>query len=138
MLQADKIIKESLNLAKDNIYSTKKAEEDRTERLRIDNTSTFKLPHLIRPIAFIWGLALQTILSIYAIITIPDQLLIILGSNTAIVTTMVGFYFNGRKQEKIIAKQSAAAIKIEEEKVKQERVKEKRAFRLQRMRERKK
>ena len=34
-----------------------------SERLKIDTTSPFKLPHLIRPISFIWAMANQSILS---------------------------------------------------------------------------
>lgn len=138
MVDIDGKIDKVLNIVDSKISSDKEREQIRTDRLNIDNTSPFKLPHLIRPIAFIWAMVLQTVLSVVSLFEYPDQLLIVLGSNTAILTSIVGFYFNSRKQEKLVAKKAAAAIQIAKEETKQERVNERRAFRLQKIKERQK
>ena len=118
-IDIDEAIKSVTKLVDGSIESEQERQITLTERLRIDNTSPFKLPHLIRPIAFIWAMALQTALSITALFQDGD-LLVILGSNSAILMTMVGFYFSSRKAEKINAKKVFAAIEIEKEKAKVE------------------
>ena len=95
-----------------------------TRRQQIDMTSPFKLPHLIRPISFLVILANELILSWATIFVVffvakadpnaVNTLLVALASNTAILTTMVGFYYKGRKEEKISAKNAQANINIRE------------------------
>lgn len=98
------------------ILSDQEREQMLTERQRIDMTSPFKLPQLIRPILAIWGAATYTIAQIYclALDLISGQDVMI--ANGGIVLTIIGFYFNSRKAEKINAKKVEAAIKIEEAK----------------------
>ena len=104
-----------------NIESEQERQATLTERLRIDTTSPFKLPHLIRPISFIWAMGLQTLLSVIVVVMAFNQnptdttsILAVVGSNGAILTSMVGFYFSSRKQEKINLEKVKAAVKIEE------------------------
>lgn len=108
------------NVIDKSTESDQERQETLTERLRIDTTSPFRLPHLIRPISFIWAMSLQTILSLIVIIYAYNQdkadvtvILGVLGSNTAILTTMIGFYFQSRKNEKVMVSRANAAIKIE-------------------------
>ena len=128
MVDVDNIVDKATDLTKHLTAN------QQSERLRIDTTSPFKLPHLIRPISFIWAMANETILTtatIFAVFqlhdadsTVVNTLLASLAANTTILTTIIGFYFNSRKQEKInLIKarneerisfdKSEAAIKIE-------------------------
>ena len=134
MIDIDTKVDKALDIFDKKVTSR---EQVRTDRLNIDNTSPFKLPHLIRPIAFIWAMVLQTVLSVVVLWKYPDQLLIVFGSNTAILTSIIGFYFNSRKQEKITAKKASEAIQIEKDKTKQETIKDRREYRLLRMKMRK-
>ena len=93
-----------------------------SERLKIDTTSPFKLPHLIRPISFIWAMVNETILTTSTILAVfildtsnvnaVNALIAALAANSAILTTIIGFYFNSRRNEKISMNNSRAAIKI--------------------------
>lgn len=109
--------------------SDDEVQKELTERLKIDTTSPFKLPHLIRPIAFIWAMALQTILSIVVLFVAPEgdneALMIIFGSNSTILITIVGFYFQSRKNEKIAFKNAEANIELKALEIQNEARKEK-------------
>ena len=140
-------IDKALDFADDSFESRQEAEEMRTKRHELDMTSPFKLPQLIRPISFIWTLANETILT-WATIAIaffvdePDPtavnaLLTALGANTTLLMTIVGFYFNSRKGEKITAKKAQTALEIEEMKTKAEIREARREARHQRRLERK-
>ena len=128
IIDPTKIVDKVTDLIDDSFESREEAEQMRTRRLEIDTTSPFKLPHLIRPISFIWTLSLETILIIASIIlsfleaeinsNVSNVVMASLASNTTILTAQVGFYFNARKAEKINAKKSFAAIEIEREKAK--------------------
>ena len=118
-IDIDKAIDSVTKVIDGNIESEQERQTTLTERLAIDNTSSFMLPHIIRPIAFIWAMALQTGLSITSLVQGGD-LTIILGTNTGILMAIVGFYFSSRKAEKINAKKVFAAIEIEKEKAKVE------------------
>ena len=93
-----------------------------SERHKVDTTSPFKLPHLIRPISFIWAMANETILTTSTILAVfildtsnvnaVNALIAALAANSAILTTIIGFYFNSRRNEKISMNNSRAAIKI--------------------------
>ena len=75
----------------DKVTSTsEERDEVLTERLKLDTTSPFMLPHLIRPIIALVLLTLQILLNAAAI----------------------GFYFNSRKAEKMQAKNAMASIEI--------------------------
>ena len=62
---------------------------------------------------------------------------IALASATSVFVTCVGFYFHSRRQEKIAAKKTDAAIKIEALKTKHELREERRDSRAERREERK-
>lgn len=91
-----------------------------TERQRIDSTSPFKLPHLVRPIIALIALLLQVGVFVAAIcgVILPEHIVYEIG---ALNTATIGFYFNSRRNEKINAKKTAAAIKIEKIKARKER-----------------
>lgn len=131
----------------DNKVSTDKTREDiRTDRAQIDSTSPFKLPHLIRPISFIWAMGNETILTWSTIVLVffgndidpnaVNTLMVALAANTAILTTIVGFYFNSRKIEKINAKKADATLKLEAMKTKHELREDKRDSKQERREER--
>ena len=126
-LDVDKALEKVTNLADDSFESEDERQKQLTERLRVDMTSPFKLPHLIRPISFIWAMTLQTILSLITVVMAfrstpanETSILAVMGSNTGILMTMVGFYFGSRRAEKINAQKVEAAIKIEDGKAKVE------------------
>ena len=108
-----------------------------SERLKIDTTSPFKLPHLIRPISFIWAMVNETILTTSTILAVfildtsnvnaVNALIAALAANSAILTTIIGFYFNSRRNEKISMNNSRAAIKIKRLETKAEIRREERA-----------
>ena len=117
------IADKAMDFADDSFESREEAEATRTRRLEIDTTSPFKLPHLIRPISFIWTLSLETLLTLAVIglafseskfsVNVSNTVMAALASNTTVLLAQVGFYFNGRKAEKINAKKAAAAVEIE-------------------------
>lgn len=126
------ILDKGIGILGDNIEGEAKRQEMLTERLNLDTTSPFKLPHLIRPIAFIWAMALQTILSLLAIIMAfrsdpvdTTSILGVIGSQTAILTAIVGFYFSSRRAEKIMAKQATVDLEMVKEKAKVDIIRDK-------------
>lgn len=84
-----------------------------TERLKIDSTSPFKLPQLIRPILALWSAVTYTGAQIYCLYAGLVSGLEVMSANGAIMLGIIGFYFNSRKNEKVNAKKVDAAIKIE-------------------------
>ncbi len=118
----------AMALIDDSFESREEAEGTRTERLKIDITSPYKLPHLIRPYAFIWAIVNETILTwatialVFFGTTVDPQasvaLMAALAANTAILTAIVGFYFNSRKMEKNLAKQMAGQLAVTQLKAK--------------------
>lgn len=133
-IDLDEAVDKVFNTIDDNIESEQERQATLTERLRIDNTSPFKLPHLIRPVSFIWAMANETILTWATIFVVffakdidqnaSNTLMAALAANTTVLGTIVGFYFNSRKAEKIAAKKGMAAIEFEKQKGKIEFKKE--------------
>ena len=132
-----KILDKAGAILDDNFESEEERQKTLTERLQIDNTSPFKLPHLIRPIStifsgilwglsIIWTLIIATILiskvgikeASNMILSSDSIIMYVLGATTTTYATHIGFYFNSRKAEKINAKKAFAAIAIEKEKSK--------------------
>jgi len=130
---ADKL----MNTVGNQIDQNTESKQDR--RHRLDLTSPFKLPHLIRPLilagtfilfamSVIWAFAIATILiSKVGIAETGDQMLstdsiilYLLGATGTAFATPCGFYYNSRKNEKINANKAKAAIEIEEIKLKQQ------------------
>ena len=140
----DKILKTATDAIDDNIESSQERQKTLTDRLEIDTTSPFKLPHLIRPIAFIWAMGMFTLLSVLGLILTYlkpeyDTLAIgtVMASITTILTAIVGFYFQSRKHEKISFERNKTALRIEEIKTKAE-IKESRKDRRQERRQERK
>jgi len=104
----------AMDFADDSFESREEAEATRTQRQQLDMTSTFKLPQIIRPIMAIWAMAIYTIVMIYGIAVEAVSGLEAVGGTTAILMTIIGFYFNSRKMEKVVAKKAETAIQLEE------------------------
>jgi len=105
--------------------SGEERQKELTERLKIDMASDNKLSKSIRPISLIWLLTLYTLLALlictllYMDITV-EPLLWFSGEVTVLLGTVLGFYFNSKKAERVQAKRAAAAIEIEQQKQKAE------------------
>ena len=128
---ADKI----LDAVDDNVYSEQESQQERTERLRIDMQSDNPIAKIIRPVitlmtGLVWSFAM--VFSFFR--TAPPE---VIYSISAVFTMCIGFYFHSRRQEKIAAKKTDAAIKIEAMKTKHELREDKRDSRQQRREERK-
>ena len=106
-----KLINKAVDVFDDNFESSQEAEDTRTERHRIDMASDNPLSKNIRPYitiysGLIWGVV--HILSIW--FEVNDA---VLYSASAVFGSCIGFYFNSKRQERIVEKKSAAGIKLE-------------------------
>lgn len=108
-----KIADKAMDFADDSFESAEERQKTLTRRLEIDNTSPFMLPHLIRPIIAIWSMVTYTGLAIWAMIKGDMDVMVVLGTSAGILMTVIGFYFNSRKVEKVNAKKAMVAIEIE-------------------------
>ncbi|MCK5614155.1 hypothetical protein KAR91_70475 [Candidatus Pacearchaeota archaeon] len=129
---ADKII----DAVDDNVYSEQESQIERTERLRIDMQSDNPMAKIIRPVVtlmtgLVWSFAI--VFSFFK--QAPPEAIY---SASAVFTSCVAFYFHSRRQEKIAAKKTDAAIKIEALKTKHELKQDKKDSRAERREERKK
>jgi hypothetical protein len=125
-------IKDVTKFADEAFESEEERQATLTERLRLDTTSPFKLPHLIRPMstifsAVIWGISIIWVLIIAtvminkigieaastAIMSSDSIIMYILAATTTNYATHIGFYFSSRKVEKNTAKKASAAIEVE-------------------------
>ena len=120
MIDVDKIINSVGSQVDNNTESSEERQATLTERLKIDATSPFKLPQLIRPILAIWSALTFTLTQVYCLYKGLIDGVEVLSANSAIMLGVIGFYFNSRRNEKINAKKTEAAIKIEEIRVKAE------------------
>lgn len=121
-LTGEKQLKSLTDLGKEVLGTAENLATDRnTMRHKMDMTSAFKLPQLIRPIMAIWSAVNETILGwatiVIALSDNPSQEGVMaigtaLASNTVILTTIVAYYFKSRKEEKIAAKNASANIEI--------------------------
>lgn len=102
----------AMALIDDSFESREEAEQTRTERQKIDLTSTFRLPHLIRPWMAIWGMISFSAVQAWCLYAGLLTGLEAMAANTAIVMAIIGWYFNSRKAEKTMAKQMAGQLAI--------------------------
>jgi len=102
----------AMDFADDSFESREEAETTRTRRQEIDMTSPFKLPQLIRPILAIWGAVTYTAAEIYLLYLDAITPLEVMAANSAIMMAIIGFYFNARKAEKVVAKQMSGQLEI--------------------------
>ena len=120
MIDVDKIINSVGSQVDNNIESSEERQATLTERLKIDATSPFKLPQLIRPILALWSALTFTTAQIYCLYAGLVGGVEVMSANSAIMLGIIGFYFNSRRNEKINDKKTEAAIKIDEIRVKAE------------------
>ena len=132
MIDVDKIINSVGSQVDNNTESSEERQATLTERLKIDATSPFKLPQLIRPILALWSALTFTTAQIYCLYAGLVGGVEVMSANSAIMLGIIGFYFNSRRNEKINAKKTEAAIKIEEIRVKAEVKKERKEARRDR------
>ena len=132
MIDVDKIINSVGTQVDNNTESSEERQATLTERLKIDATSPFKLPQLIRPILAIWSALTFTLTQVYCLYKGLIDGVEVLSANSAIMLGVIGFYFNSRRNEKINAKKTEAAIKIEEIRVKAEVKKDRKESRQER------
>lgn len=128
---ADKII----DAVDDNYLSEQESEDIRTDRQRIDMESDNPMAKVIRPVVtlmtgLVWSFAI--VFSFFK--QAPPEAIY---SASAVFTSCVAFYFHSRRQEKIAAKKTDAAIKIEAMKTKHELREDKRDSRAQRREDKK-
>lgn len=130
MIDALKAVDKIIDAVDDNVYSEQESQAERTERLRIDMQSDNPIAKIIRPVVtlmtgLVWSFAM--VFSFFR--TAPPE---VVYSVSAVFTMCIGFYFHSRRQEKIAAKKTDAAIKIEALKTKHELREEKRDNRAER------
>ena len=102
----------------DNVFSGEEKAQVYTDRLKLDLTSRFALPHLIRPILSLWAAGLFSFALIYGMIAgIVNGTEAMLAASAPITSAII-FYFDSRKKEKTLDKKIAASIQIEELKLK--------------------
>ena len=136
MIDPLKIIDKATEVLDDNVYSEQESQQERTERLRIDMQSDNPIAKIIRPVvtlivSLVWSFAM--VFSFFR--TAPAE---VIYSISAVFTMCIGFYFHSRRQEKIAANKTNAAIKLEAIKTKHELREDKRDSRQERREERKK
>ena len=112
------------NIADDLISTPEERDNELTDRLRLDTTSPFMLPHLIRPMIALILLVLQILIfvGIFFEISIPDSLIWEIGALNA---ASIGFYFSSRRAEKLQTKNAQATIVLKKMEVKETIRKEK-------------
>lgn len=128
MIDIDKALEEVTDVVDDSFESGEERQKALTERQRIDMTSRYILPQIIRPIIALCLLVMQiaVIVAIFFGVEVPTDIIIQVG---ALNTVAIGFYFNSRKMEKINAKRVEGAIKIQSEKAKVEVIRERQEIR---------
>ena len=116
-IDLDNAINKTTDLVDDSFESGEERQKTLTERLRLDMASDNPLAKMIRPIITLTLLALQIIVVVCVIwgVVVPDHIVYELG---AMLGAAIGFYFNSRRNEKIVQKKANAYIQIEEMKVK--------------------
>lgn len=117
-------LKDVTKLIDETFESSEERQTILTDRQRIDMTSRFLLPQIIRPIIALSLLIMQILVmvAIFMGVEVPTDIIIEVGSLNAVA---IGFYFNSRKAEKVNAKRVEAAIKIQSEKAKVEIIRSK-------------
>lgn len=137
LFNINKGIETVTNFADDSFESKEEAEATRTERQKIDLTSVFKLPHLIRPILALWTAVAFSFALVYGMVTEVVTGLEAMGATTILVTAAIKFYFESRKAEKIMTMKASGALEMEKIKVKENIRKDKVAEKAEKKRLRK-
>lgn len=127
-IDINKGIEDVGKIVDDSFESGEERQKTLTERQKIDMTSRYILPQIIRPIIALSLLVMQiaVIVAIFFGVEVPTDIIIQVG---ALNMTAIGFYFNSRKAEKINAKRVEGAIKIQSEKAKVEVIRERQEIR---------
>lgn len=131
MMDPTKIADKAVDAITENIYSEAKSQAERTQRLRIDMQSDNPMAKIIRPVVTLMTGLVWSFSIVYSFFggEVHSEAIY---SASAVFTSCVAFYFHSRRQEKINAKKSDAAIKIEAMKTRHELIEEKRDNRAER------
>lgn len=116
MATPDKVIdltKDVMDFADDSFESGEEITKASTERLRIDNSSKFALPALIRPISLLisWTVIISLAVAVILGVEVNEW---IMGEFLLMHSTILAFYFRNRSKEKTAAKNASANVKIKE------------------------
>lgn len=91
-----------------------------TDRLTVDTTSPFILPHLVRPILGLWITAIHSALNLWGLLSGKLSFELALEANAILVGAVFLFYFGSRGLEKIWELKGRAQIKVAEAQAKSE------------------
>jgi hypothetical protein len=120
VLDPNEMVKDVLKGA-DNLTTTREEyTQQSTDRLLVDTTSPFKLPHLIRPILGIWVTALYSAIIIYGLISGLLSFKDALEATAILVGGVFIFYFGSRGFEKVTELRGKTQVKIAQENAKVE------------------
>jgi len=101
----------------DSFESEQERQETLTERQRIDLSSPYKLPHLIRPVITLWSMLVWNVSVVWSLaVTQPDPY--VLAATSGILASCVGWYFDSRRREKIADKKMKSEQAIMQDKTK--------------------
>jgi len=101
----------------DSFESEQERQETLTERQRIDLSSPYKLPHLIRPVITLWSMLVWNVSVVWSLaVTQPDPY--VLAATSGILASCVGWYFDSRRREKIADKKMQSEQAVMQDKTK--------------------
>jgi hypothetical protein len=130
VLDPNEMVKDVLKGA-DNLTTTREEyTQQSTDRLLVDTTSPFKLPHLIRPILGIWVTALYSAIIIYGLISGLLSFKDALEATAILVGGVFIFYFGSRGFEKVTELRGKTQVKIAQENAKVEAKKTEAAIKI--------
>lgn len=150
MINFNKGIEDVGNIV-DNVHTSgEEAAAISTERQRIDISSPFMLPHLIRPLITIWAAVMWSMTIIWAMalisrsqetllnaaLNLDSVVMYSLASTSAILSTCVSWYFHSRKIEKKTLIEAKANIAKSEAAIEIRRIEVKESIRKTKVQER--
>lgn len=118
-----------------NTESGEERQRELTERLRLDMASDNKLSKAIRPLTLIWIQLIFTFILVAHVYGAQIDPWII-GQVTVLLGTVLGFYFNSKRAERISEKNATANIQIAKLKLKAELKQDRKDAKVERRTER--
>ena len=134
MIDPNKLVEDVRGTLDDSITSKEEYNQQSTDRLTVDTTSPFKLPHLIRPILGIWVAALFTIIVTVGLFTGQLTFAEALQATEVLVGGVFIFYFGSRGFEKVAEQRGKAQVKVAMETAKAEVAKAEAAIEIEKIR----
>jgi len=134
IVDPNRLVGDVLKGADDLTTSKEEYNQQATDRLTVDTTSPFKLPHLIRPILGIWVTAIYSAIVLAGLLTGRLSYIDALQATEVLVGGVFIFYFGSRGFEKVAEQRGKAQIKIAAEKSKAEIAKSEAAIKIEELR----